>query len=122
MSGKPVTGQLSATADGSDLVNEGIYVVRTDDGAYVGQSGDIPTRLAQHVYRRKFTQAEVDAAERSAVSGGKTAREVAEQLKLDELGGRDAPGILNLVNPIGDGRLACCRRDIFDHEFLTGDY
>lgn len=38
---------------------------------------------------RKFTQAEVDAAERYAVSGGKTAREIAEQLKIDSLGGVD---------------------------------
>lgn len=38
----------------------------------------------------KFTQAEVDAAERIEVLGGKTARKIQEQLRLDSLGGRDA--------------------------------
>lgn len=38
--------------------------------------------------------------------GGKTQREIAEQLKLDSFGGRDADGVVNLVNPIGDRRLS----------------
>ncbi len=47
----------------------------------------------------------MDAAERTEVLGGKTAREVAEQLRLDDFGGRDASGVINRVNPIGDKRL-----------------
>ena len=87
--------------------NEGIYVVRNAaDEVYVGQSGNITSRLGQHVSTGKFTQAEVDAAQRFEVLGGRTAREVTEQLKLDSFGGRDAPGILNKVNPIGDRRLS----------------
>jgi uncharacterized protein YgbK (DUF1537 family) len=80
-------------------------VVRTEAGNYVGQSGNITQRLAQHVNAGKFTQAEVDAAERFAVSGGRTAREIAEQLKIDspEFGGID--NLLNKVNPIGARRL-----------------
>lgn len=87
--------------------NEGIYVIRNAaDEVYVGQSGNITSRLGQHVSTGKFTQAEVDAAERFEVLGGKTAREIQEQLKLDSFGGRDASGVLNKVNPIGDRRLS----------------
>jgi hypothetical protein len=50
----------------------------------------------------RFMQAEVAAAERIAVSGGRTAREVAEQRKIDELGGIPKP--LNQRNPIGPRR------------------
>jgi hypothetical protein len=70
-----------------ELVTEGIYLVRSARGIYVGQSGDVSARLAQHVAAGKFTQAEADAAERTAVYGGRTAREIAEQQKIDELGG-----------------------------------
>ncbi len=87
--------------------NEGIFVIRNAaDKVYVGQSGNITSRLGQHVSTGKFTQAEVDAAERFEVLGGKTAREIQEQLKLDSFGGRDASGVLNKVNPIGDRRLS----------------
>ena len=58
--------------------------------------------MGQHVAKDKFTQAEVDAAERIPVSGGKTAREIAEQLKIDELGGIE--NLVNKVNPIGARR------------------
>ena len=57
--------------------------------------GSPSTSRAESSLRLRF-----DAAGRIAVYGGKASREVAEQLKLDELGGRDAPGILNMVNPI----------------------
>ncbi|MBH0083985.1 RHS repeat-associated core domain-containing protein [Salinibacterium sp. SWN167] len=96
----------SATKSGTNVVNEGIYVVRTEiGGTYTGQSGNIAQRLPAHVRQGKFTQAEVDGAVRTEVLGGKTAREIAEQLKLDSLGGRDAPGVLNKVNPIGESRM-----------------
>jgi len=39
------------------------------------------------------------------VSGGKTAREVQEQLTLDAYGGRDNPNTLSRVNPIGNDRI-----------------
>jgi hypothetical protein len=68
----------------------------------VVQSGDITRRLGEHVSNGKFTQAEVDAAERYAVSGGKTAREIAEQLTIDSLGGVD--NLLNIRNPVGKSR------------------
>jgi RHS repeat-associated protein len=87
------------TANASD---EGIYVIRGAEETYVGQSGNISQRLAQHVESGRFRQAEVNAAERIGVPGGKTAREIAEQHKIDQLGGITALG--NLRNPIGPRR------------------
>ena len=69
--------QLIAT---KAVVEEGTYVVKTAQGEYVGQSGAISRRLQQHVGNGKFTKAEVDAAERARVTGGKLQREIAEQL------------------------------------------
>lgn len=100
-----ISRQAATGNEISEVANEGIYVVRNEAGeVYVGQSSDISKRLSEHVASGKFTQAEVDLAERIGVSGGKTTREIAEQLKLDSLGGRDASGVLNKVNPIGDRR------------------
>ena len=57
---------------------------------------------ALRVAADKFSQAEADAAERFAVSGGRVAREVAEQQKIDEMDGVD--NLLNIRNPIGPAR------------------
>ncbi|MEO8695675.1 MAG: RHS repeat-associated core domain-containing protein [Acidimicrobiales bacterium] len=84
-------------------VESGNYVVSTPLGEYVGQSGNISVRLQQHVASGKFTQAEVDAAQRFAVPGTKLDREIAEQLLVDSKGGVD--NLLNVVNPIGPARL-----------------
>jgi RHS repeat-associated protein len=83
-------------------IESGNYVVSTPAGEYVGQSGNISTRLEQHVASGKFTQAEVDAAQRFAVQGTKLDREIAEQLLIDSKGGID--NLLNKVNPIGPKR------------------
>ena len=80
----------------------GIYLVSTPEGDYVGQSGDITTRLGQHVTNRKFTQEQVDAARRFSVPGTKLDREIAEQTMIDALGGKTK--LLNNRNPIGDRR------------------
>jgi len=107
-SGKLAVGGASpdptqiATDSAPSLVESGNYVVKTPLGEYVGQSGSISQRLARHVANGKFTQAEVDAAERIAVSGGKLDREIAEQLLIDSKGGID--GLVNEVNPIGPKR------------------
>ncbi len=93
-----------ATKPAGALVEEGTYVVKTAQGEYVGQSGAISRRLQQHVASGKFTQAEVDAAERAMVTGGKLQREIAEQLLIDSKGGID--GLLNKVNPIGPKRMS----------------
>jgi len=60
--GLGAVGRLGRAAEGA--TNEGIYVVHSIDGTYVGQSGNITQRLGQHVSNLKFTQTEADAAER----------------------------------------------------------
>jgi hypothetical protein len=71
---------------------------------YVGQSGNIAQRFSQHLVENGgwFTQEELNAAERFGVSGGKTAREIAEQQKIDEFDG--IGNLLNKRNPIGPRR------------------
>lgn len=73
---------------------------------YVGQSGNMNIRLATHVATGKFSIADAMAAQRFEVLGGKTAREVSEQGKIDRLGGVKAVNAnsLNIVNPIGASR------------------
>jgi len=53
-------------------IEEGIYVIRTERGIYVGQSGSIAARLTSHVASGRFSQEEINAAERYSVRGGKT--------------------------------------------------
>jgi RHS repeat-associated protein len=90
---------LSAAARGAEIV-EGIYVVETVAGeTYVGQSGNVASRLAQHVFNGKITQEAADAARLFEVLGGKASREVAEQAMIDALGGIEE--LANIVNPIG---------------------
>jgi RHS repeat-associated protein len=92
----------------ADNITEGIYVVTTKEGLpYVGQSGNIPRRLQEHVRSGKITQEAADNAIRTEVLGGKTAREIAEQRRINELTngvGAADPGIANKVNPIGPSR------------------
>ncbi|HVR79063.1 MAG TPA: hypothetical protein VMS99_11820 [Acidimicrobiia bacterium] len=80
-------------------IKSGNYVVSTPAGEYVGESGNIASRLQQHVYTGKFTQAEVDAAQRFAVPGTRVDRQIAEQLLIDSKGGVD--DLLNVRNAIG---------------------
>jgi hypothetical protein len=72
---------------------------------YVGQSKNIPQRLADHENAGKFPSGTKITA--TAVRGGKTAREIAEQKRIDQLGGvRSVPGskTSNIRNPIGEAR------------------
>jgi RHS repeat-associated protein len=83
--------------------NSGIYeFIAVSGKRYVGQSKNIDRRLRQHVKRGKVTQAEADRAIRREVPGDKTAREIAEQRRIDELGG--IGNLENTVNPIGPNR------------------
>ena len=97
--GRCVTIGRAATA-----AEEGIYAIRGAEGTYVGQSGNITERFSQHLIENggRFTQEELNAAERFAVPGGKTAREIAEQQKIDDFGG--IAKLLNKRNPIGERR------------------
>jgi len=84
-------------------VKEGIYEFTSTSGkTYVGQSGDIDRRLLEHIRADKVTEAEAARAVRQEVMGGKTAREIAEQRRIDELGG--IRNLENKVNPIGPNR------------------
>jgi predicted GIY-YIG superfamily endonuclease len=49
-------------------------VINSARGTYVGQSGNIVQRFSQHLIENggRFTQDELNAAERFGVSGGKT--------------------------------------------------
>ena len=80
-------------------------MINSARGTYIGQSGNIVQRFSQHLIENggRFTQDELNAAERFGVSGGKTAREIAEQQKIDEFpNGID--DLLNQRNPIGPQR------------------
>ncbi len=94
----------------SQLIKEGIYEFPDALSAgkkYIGQSSNLPKRLGQH---EKTGKKAADAiAEATAVPGGKTAREAAEQRRINQLGGtRDVAGsqTSNVRNPIGPGRRA----------------
>lgn len=90
---------LGAAVRGARIV-EGVYVAETVAGeTYIGQSGNIATRLAQHVDNGFITQEAADSAQLFEVLGGKTSREVAEQAMIDSYGGVD--NLANTVNPIG---------------------
>lgn len=84
-------------------VVEGIYEFTAKSGKkYVGQSGNIPRRLAEHVRSGKLCPSEVPNVTRKHVPGGKTAREIAEQQRIDDLGGIE--NLENKRNPIGSKR------------------
>lgn len=114
---------ISAAADAAKfartarVIEEGIYYIpktRDFDG-YVGQSSHISRRLAEQVRSGKITPAQARTAVRTEVRGGKTAREVAEQRKINSLGGARSTGgtLLNKVNPIGPNRQHLMLRKYF---------
>jgi hypothetical protein len=69
---------------------------------YVGQSGDICRRIGEHLASGKLLEADLATLRTTAVSGGKTAREIAEQLRINELGGIKM--LENTRNAIGKAR------------------
>lgn len=69
---------------------------------YVGQSGNFSERIAQHMTSGKLLPEDLGSLAVTEVLGGKTSREVAEQLRIIELGGVDE--LANLRNPIGVNR------------------
>ncbi len=91
-------------ASASAKIDEGIYLANTNAGSYVGQSGQVTTRLGQHVASGKLGVDNASDAIRFSVGGGKLSREVAEQRVLNSLGGPGASNVLNKVNPIGSAR------------------
>jgi len=66
----------------------------------VGQSKNIAARLKQHTKSGKLLPG--TSVKITEVPGGKTAREIAEQLRINSLGG--IKKLENLRNPIGPAR------------------
>jgi hypothetical protein len=81
----------------------GIYEVTAQSGKkYVGQSQNMANRLNQHVSIGKVSPADAAKAKTTPVDGNKIAREIAEQKKINELGG--VKNLENKRNPIGPKR------------------
>lgn len=111
-------GTAESTISGSKaatLPREGIYEgadAKAPGRVYVGQSENIPRRVAEHEASGKFPAGtKVSSTE---VQGGKTAREIAEQRRINQLGGvRSKPGsqTSNVRNPIGKARASLLKDD-----------
>jgi RHS repeat-associated protein len=90
------------------VVKEGIYEFFDQQAGkpYVGQSSNIPARLEQHVKAGRIASPK-DATTKS-VPGGKTAREIAEHKRIQEITGgvpaRMSNKVANKVDPIGPKR------------------
>ncbi|MGA9213667.1 hypothetical protein [Kaistella sp.] len=97
----PMKGAVKNFLKSESKTIEGIYEFVAESGkTYVGQSKDILKRLMQHIDSGKLPEgAQVIVKE---VLGGKTTREVAEQLRIRDLGGVD--NLDNIRNPIGPAR------------------
>ena len=100
---KAITKGLAKT---STQAVEGIYEFTAASGkTYVGQAGNIAARLEQHIASGKLLPGTL--VRTTQVLGGKTAREIAEQLRINSLGGiyQDGFKVLeNMRNPIGPAR------------------
>jgi RHS repeat-associated protein len=98
----------NATPCAEDLPKEGIYEFPDQKAGsipYVGQSGDLPSRLGQHEAAGRLKPGTEVTTE---VSGGKTAREVAEHKRIQELTGgqkaKNSPSVSNKRDPVGSQR------------------
>jgi RHS repeat-associated protein len=91
---------------GSTQAAEGIYeFTAASSKTYIGQSGNIPVRLEKHIASGKLLPG--TSVRTTEVLGGKTAREIAEQLRINSLGGIYQNGtkvLENIRNPIGPAR------------------
>ena len=82
---------------------EGIYEFTAASGkTYVGQSRNIAARIQQHINSGKLLTKDIGSIRTTEVLGGKTAREIAEQRRINELGGISK--LENQRNPIGPAR------------------
>ena len=90
-----------AVNSGARVASEGIYDFTAASGrTYVGQSGNIAERLVQHTASGKLPTG--GAVNTTEILGGRTAREIGEQLRINELGG--VRNLENIRNPIGPAR------------------
>ena len=103
----PIGGD-KATVEASQVPKEGIYEFTDSKGkTYCGQSCDIPRRLKQHEKAGKLSAGE--SVKTTEVLGGKTAREIAEHKRIQEVTGgvpaRLSDKVSNKVDPIGPARI-----------------
>jgi len=103
-------GSMSGAGSGTtgNAVKEGIYEFPDQLNGrvpYVGQSGNMPSRLETHVRTGRLSPGTETTTE---VLGGKTAREVAEYNRIQQLtGGQKAgnsPAVSNERDPVGPER------------------
>ncbi|HWQ54666.1 MAG TPA: RHS repeat-associated core domain-containing protein [Bryobacteraceae bacterium] len=102
--GKQVVRSADDVADTGKKL-EGIYEFSEKGKTYVGQSGDVAGRVGQHLESGKLVPGTTVTV--TPVPGGKTAREVAEQKRINQLGGTaNTPGsqTTNQRNPVGPKR------------------
>jgi len=93
----------AAANEAVSLVEEGIYEFTSSDTlTYVGQSGDIPARLYEHLISGKLLPGDFYSVQTTEVLGGRIPREIAEQLRIEQLGG--VGNLRNVRNAIGVAR------------------
>jgi hypothetical protein len=81
---------------------EGVYEFVASSGKkYVGQTCNWFRRKPQHLASKKLPKENLDTVRFTPVPGGKTAREIAEQKRINELGIKN---LSNKRNPIGPKR------------------
>jgi RHS repeat-associated protein len=97
-----------AKAETAAVPKAGIYEfpdMKAGNKPYVGQSGNIPKRLATHESHGRLNPG---TAKTTAVAGGKTAREVAEHTRIQQITGgvpaAKSNAVSNKVDPIGPAR------------------
>jgi len=110
MKGAGATGApiVEGAAAAAAAVRQGIYEF-PDQAAggvpYVGQSVNIPRRLGEHASSGRLTAGTETTTE---VLGGKTAREIAEHNRIQQITGgvpaRQSSAVSNKVDPIGPDR------------------
>jgi len=95
------SGYSQAAETTAARAGQGIYEFSAASGkTYVGQSGNIATRLEQHIASGKLPPG--NAVQTTEVLDGRTAREIAEQLRINQLGG--VKNLEKIKNPIGPAR------------------
>ncbi|OHB53420.1 MAG: hypothetical protein A2Y12_14585 [Planctomycetes bacterium GWF2_42_9] len=100
-----ITLATAGTGSGQAVkhAQQGIYEFTAASGkTYVGQSANIPQRLMQHINNGKLLAKDVQTVKTTPITGGKIAREIAEQARIDRLGG--IKNLENVRNPIGPAR------------------
>lgn len=97
------TGGGAGAGGAGGAASEGTYEFTSASGKpYVGQSQDIPVRISQHLASGKLLPEDLPSVQTTEVLGGRTAREIAEQMRINQLGG--VQNLENTRNPIGPAR------------------